>query len=86
MYQISAQIGEDFAWAPISLQQGLGIPDRLGFTQTQAPAHCSFPTFVHGPEVQAFINTFLLNKTSAKTRRVGARLLVPIPSVSMTSV
>ena len=39
--------------------KGLGIPDRLGYTQTQATAHCAFPTSVQGPEVQAFVNKFL---------------------------
>ena len=47
--------------------KALGIPDRLGYTQTQAPAHCSFPTSVQGPEVQGFVNKFLLNQTSANT-------------------
>ena len=47
--------------------KALGIPDRLGYTQTQAPAHCSFPTSVQGPEVQAFLNKFLLNQSSANT-------------------
>ncbi len=47
--------------------KAMGIPDRLGYTQTQAPAHCSFPTSVQGPEVQAFVNKFLLNQTSANT-------------------
>jgi hypothetical protein len=47
--------------------KALGIPDRLGFTQTQAPAHCSFPTSVQGPEVQAFVNKFLLDQASANT-------------------
>ncbi len=47
--------------------KALGIPDRLGYTQTQAPAHCSFPTSVQGPDVQAFVNKFLLNQTNANT-------------------
>ncbi len=49
--------------------KAMGIPDRLGYTQTQASAHCSFPTSVQGPEVQAFVNKFLLNQTSAKYER-----------------
>jgi hypothetical protein len=47
--------------------KALGIPDRLGYTQTQAPAHCSFPTSVQGPDVQAFVNKFLLNQSTANT-------------------
>ncbi|HXJ20206.1 MAG TPA: hypothetical protein VMT03_08235 [Polyangia bacterium] len=47
--------------------KALGIPDRLGYTQTQAPAHCSFPTSVQGPDVQAFVDKFLLQKSTANT-------------------
>ncbi|HVV50371.1 MAG TPA: hypothetical protein VHO06_11970, partial [Polyangia bacterium] len=47
--------------------KALGIPDRLGYTQTQAPAHCSFPTSVQGPDVQAFVNKFLLEQAGANT-------------------
>ena len=47
--------------------KALGIADRLGYTQAMASAHCSFPTSVQGPDVQAFVNKFLLNQTSANT-------------------
>jgi hypothetical protein len=47
--------------------KALGIADRLGYTQTQAPAHCSFPTSVQGPDVQAFVNKFLLQQANANT-------------------
>jgi hypothetical protein len=46
--------------------KGLGIPDRLGYSQAQASAHCSFPSS-QTADVQAFVDKFLLDKTSANT-------------------
>ena len=43
--------------------KALGIPDRIGYTQAQASAHCSFPASVQSPDVQAFVDKFLLNKS-----------------------
>ena len=64
---LGAQGGSVSMRAAKEVYKALGIPDRLGYTQTQASAHCSFPTSVQGPEVQAFVNKFLLNQSSANT-------------------
>jgi hypothetical protein len=52
--------------AAAEVYEALGIPDRIGFSQTVAPAHCSFPGS-QAPEVQAFVDKFLLEKTDANT-------------------
>jgi hypothetical protein len=52
--------------AAAEVYEALGISDRIGFSQTAAPAHCSFPNS-QAPEVQAFVNKFLLGDESANT-------------------
>jgi hypothetical protein len=49
--------------AAMEVYTGLGIPDRIGFTQTAATAHCAFPSS-QAPDVQAFVDKFLLGKTA----------------------
>ncbi|HSY24004.1 MAG TPA: hypothetical protein VK841_17870, partial [Polyangiaceae bacterium] len=49
--------------AAMEVYKGLGIPDRIGFTQTAATAHCAFPSS-QAPDVQAFVDKFLLGKTA----------------------
>jgi hypothetical protein len=64
---LGAQGGSVSMRAAKEVYKALGIADRLGYTQAMASAHCSFPTSVQGPDVQAFVNKFLLNQTSANT-------------------
>ncbi|HTV17739.1 MAG TPA: hypothetical protein VMG12_03685 [Polyangiaceae bacterium] len=52
--------------AAAEVYEALGIPDRIGFSQTNAPAHCSFPGS-QAPEVQAFVSKFLRGDSSANT-------------------
>jgi hypothetical protein len=64
--RLGSQAGSVSMRAAAEVYNGLGIADRIGFSQAQAPAHCQFPT-VQTPEVQAFVDKFLLDKTSADT-------------------
>jgi len=41
-------------------------PDRIGFTQAAASSHCAFPSG-QTADVAAFVDKFLLGKTSANT-------------------
>jgi hypothetical protein len=52
--------------AAAEVYKALGVADRIGFTQAQAPAHCMFPA-IQAPDVQAFVDKFLLGKTNANT-------------------
>jgi hypothetical protein len=52
--------------AATEVYKALGIPDRIGFTQAAATAHCSFPSS-QTPDVQAFVDKFLLGKTITNT-------------------
>lgn len=49
--------------AAMEVYKALGIPDRIGYTQTAATAHCAFPSS-QTPDVQAFVDKFLLGKTT----------------------
>ena len=64
--RLGSQAGSVSMKAAIEVYKALGIPDRIGFTQAVASAHCSFPSS-QGPDVQAFVDKFLLGKTSANT-------------------
>jgi hypothetical protein len=64
--RLGSQAGSVSMRAAAEVYEALGIPDRIGFTQTAAPAHCSFPD-IQAPEVQAFVDKFLLDDTSANT-------------------
>jgi hypothetical protein len=46
--------------------KALGVPDRIGFTQTNAPNHCSFPSS-QTADVQAFVDKFLAAMPNANT-------------------
>jgi hypothetical protein len=65
--RLGSQAGSVSMRAAKEVYKALGIPDRIGYTQAQASAHCSFPASVQGPDVQAFVNKFLLNQTTANT-------------------
>jgi hypothetical protein len=65
--RLASQAGSVSMRAAKEVYKALGIPDRLGYTQAQASSHCSFPASVQSPDVQAFVDKFLLKKTSANT-------------------
>jgi hypothetical protein len=65
--RLGSQAGSVSMRAATEVWKALGVPDRIGYTQAQASAHCSFPASVQSPDVQAFIDKFLLNKTTANT-------------------
>ena len=64
--RLGSQAGSVSMRAASEVYKALGIADRIGFTQALAPAHCQFPTS-QSPDVQAFVDKFLLGKTSANT-------------------
>ena len=64
--RLGSQAGGASMKAATEVYKALGIPDRIGYTQAAATAHCSFPSS-QGPDVQAFVDKFLLGKTSANT-------------------
>jgi hypothetical protein len=65
--RLGSQAGSVSMRAATEVYKALGIPDRIGYSQAQAPAHCSFPSSVQSPDVQAFVNKFLLNQQNANT-------------------
>jgi hypothetical protein len=65
--RLGSQAGSVSMRAATEVYKALGIPDRIGYSQAQAPAHCSFPASVQSPDVQAFVNKFLLNQQNANT-------------------
>lgn len=52
--------------AASEVYKALGVPDRIGYSQAAASAHCSFPAS-QAPDVAAFIDKFLLGKATANT-------------------
>jgi hypothetical protein len=64
--RLGSQAGGVSMRAATEIYKALGIPDRIGFSQAQAAAHCSFPS-IQSPDVQAFVDKFLLGKQNANT-------------------
>jgi hypothetical protein len=64
--RLGSEAGYASMKAATEVYKALGIPDRIGFTQAQAPSHCSFPG-AQGPDVQAFVDKFLLGKPDTDT-------------------
>lgn len=64
--RLGSQAGSVSMRAAAEVYKALGIPDRIGFTQAAASAHCSFPSS-QTEDVAAFVDKFLLGKTSANT-------------------
>jgi hypothetical protein len=64
--RLGSQAGSVSMRAAAEVYEALGIPDRIGFTQAVAPAHCQFPGS-QSADVQAFVDKFLLGKTSVDT-------------------
>jgi hypothetical protein len=61
--RLGSQAGGASMKAATEVYKALGIPDRIGYTQAQASAHCSFPSS-QTADVQAFVDKFLLGKTA----------------------
>lgn len=64
--RLGSQAGSVSMRAAKEVYKALGVPDRIGYSQAQASAHCSFPSS-QTADVQAFVDKFLLNKTTANT-------------------
>ena len=64
--RLGSEAGSVSMKAATELFKALGIPDRIGFTQTAASAHCAFPSS-QTADVAAFVDKFLLGKTSTDT-------------------
>jgi hypothetical protein len=64
--RLGSEAGSVSMKAATEVYKALGIPDRIGFTQTAASAHCAFPTS-QTADVAAFVDKFLLGKTSTNT-------------------
>jgi hypothetical protein len=64
--RLGSQAGSVSMRAAAEVYKALGIPDRIGFTQTAASGHCVFPSS-QTADVEAFVDKFLLGKTSANT-------------------
>jgi hypothetical protein len=52
--------------AATEVWKGLGVPDRIGFTQAAASGHCVFPSSQMN-DVAAFVDKFLVGNASANT-------------------
>jgi hypothetical protein len=61
--RLGSQAGGVSMKAATEVYKALGIPDRIGYSQAAASAHCSFPTS-QSLDVQAFVDKFLLGKTA----------------------
>ena len=56
--RLGSQAGSVSMKAATEVYKALGVPDRIGFTQAGASAHCSFPSS-QTADVQAFVDKFL---------------------------
>ena len=63
---LSTEAGYVSMKAATEVYKALGVPDRIGFSQVGGHAHCAFPTS-QTPDVQAFVDKFLVGNTSANT-------------------
>ena len=64
--RLGSQAGSVSMKAATEVYKALGIPDRIGFTQAMASAHCSFPSS-QTADVQAFVDKFLGGMVSVNT-------------------
>jgi len=64
--RLGSQAGSVSMKAATEVYKALGVPDRIGFTQAQASAHCSFPSS-QTADVQAFVDKFLAAMPNANT-------------------
>jgi len=61
--RLGSQAGSVSMRAAAEVYKALGIPDRIGFTQTAASGHCVFPSG-QTADVGAFVDKFLLGKSA----------------------
>jgi hypothetical protein len=61
--RLGSEAGSVSMKAAAEVYKALGVPDRIGFTQTAASAHCTFPTS-QTADVEAFVDKFLRGMTS----------------------
>jgi len=64
--RLASEAGYVSMKAATEVYKALGVPDRIGFTQAAASAHCSFPTS-QTADVQAFVDKFLAAMPGANT-------------------
>jgi hypothetical protein len=64
--RLGSQAGYVSMKAASEVYKALGVPDRIGYTQTAASSHCSFPSS-QTADVEAFVDKFLIGKTSTNT-------------------
>jgi hypothetical protein len=64
--RLGSQAGYVSMKAAAEVYKALGVPDRIGFTQTTAASHCAFPA-IQTDDVSAFVDKFLLGKTATNT-------------------
>jgi hypothetical protein len=64
--RLGSQAGYASMKAATEVYKALGVPDRIGFTQAAASSHCVFPSS-QTQDVSAFVDKFLLGKTTANT-------------------
>lgn len=64
--RLASEAGSVSMKAATEVYKALGIPDRIGFTQTAASNHCQFPGS-QTEDVAAFVEKFLLGDMTADT-------------------
>lgn len=64
--RLGSQAGGASMKAAAKVYEALGVPERLGFSQAAASGHCQFPSS-QGPDVNAFVQRFLMGDASTDT-------------------
>jgi hypothetical protein len=64
--RLGSQAGGASMKAAAEVYEALGIPERLGFSQTGASGHCAFPSS-QAADVNAFVQRFLLGDETVDT-------------------
>jgi hypothetical protein len=64
--RLGSEAGSVSMKAASEVYKALGIPERLGFTQTAASSHCAFPSSQTN-DVAAFVEKFLVGSAGANT-------------------
>jgi hypothetical protein len=64
--RLGSEAGGASMRAAAEVYRALGVSERLGFSQAPAAGHCQFPAS-QGPDVEAFVNRFLLGDDSTDT-------------------
>jgi len=64
--RLGSQAGYVSMKGATEVYKALGVPDRIGYTQTAASSHCAFPSS-QTADVQAFVDKFLAAMPNANT-------------------